>query len=730
MMEDCLAHSARDGCPSQSYEEHIRHVIRDTLLFSRAAARYAKTDGELLIQKASEAAVSHDLGKLHTENQKVLHEANNTKPLPIHHQDAGVALLKQRPDTWLSQLAVSSHHTGLPDIPRERIRKNGTGFRDNDPETRNRVERELTELFGKHNQLVSDSFPDGRVESLQSDFPVFARILLSCLADADHTDTARHYGKYPITDNMPELLPEKRLECLNRHMEKKKSNGNSDSVRNVLRTEMYTACRDSQIRENIAVCDSPVGSGKTTAIMANLLRRAIDHGARRIFIVLPFTNIIQQSVKVYREALVLPGENPEDVVAELHHQADFESEDMRALSANWKAPIIVTTAVAFFETLASNKPSALRRLHELPGSVIFVDEAHAAVPVCLLPVTWKWISTLADSWSCYWVLASGSLVRFWEIPELIQDGRTVPQLVPDELRKKLHIFENQRVIYKYREKRLYTDELVDWVITAPGPRLVIMNTVKSAAFIAGKMAEKYGKDHVLHLSTALKAEDRKITVDKVNERLKNKQDTDWTLVATSCVEAGVDFDFQTGFREMSSLLSLLQTAGRINRSGNADDAEIWSFRMRDDDPMTEANPALEDSARILEDYFTSGTEITPVLSTDAIVREIGISPVGEKAKAIVKAEQNGCFPQVCEDYRIIDNDSVLAVVDEDVKQSILHGGCDWKVLQKRAVSISRWKTRKYNLRELAEGVYDWNLGYSSFLGIMEGVWNQDAFLAI
>jgi len=83
--------------------------------------------------------------------------------------------------------------------------------------------------------------------------------------------------------------------------------------------------------------------------------------------------------------LVLPGENADEVVAELHHRADFESEDTRYLTALWRTPIIVTTAVAFFETLASNSTATLRRLHELPGSAIFVDESHAALPAKLLP---------------------------------------------------------------------------------------------------------------------------------------------------------------------------------------------------------------------------------------------------------------------------------------------------------------------------------------------------------
>ena len=45
---------------------------------------------------------------------------------------------------------------------------------------------------------------------------------------------------------------------------------------------------------------------------------------RRIFVVLPFTNIIDQSVGTYRKSLVLDGENPEKVVAAHHHKAEYE----------------------------------------------------------------------------------------------------------------------------------------------------------------------------------------------------------------------------------------------------------------------------------------------------------------------------------------------------------------------------------------------------------------------
>ena len=135
---------------------------------------------------------------------------------------------------------------------------------------------------------------------------VYKRQMLSCLVDADHMDTARHYRKFPQAQavNIPTLRAKERLEKLNQFV----SGLGDKSERSKLRSEMYRVCRDSAVKENIVACNSPVGSAKTTALMAYALQQAISRKSRRIFVVLPFTNIIRQSVEVYREALCLPAD--------------------------------------------------------------------------------------------------------------------------------------------------------------------------------------------------------------------------------------------------------------------------------------------------------------------------------------------------------------------------------------------------------------------------------------
>lgn len=712
-----LAHSARDGAPEQSYLEHVQDVTSAARQFAEAAGEYATQDGKLLLTAVTNAAPIHDLGKLDKENQKVLHVPDSHKTLPIPHDDAGVSLLAQaEEECGFSQLLVSSHHIGLPDLPIEEQRGDKM-FRSGNPEIRNRTDVELAELKSVHDRLIPgwEAHPEG---ANNGDISVLCRMMLSCLADADHSDTARHYGKYPLEKAMPELMPEKRLERLNAYVGKLGSN-QKNNERNQLRSELYASCRDHVVDENIAYCDCPVGSGKTTAVMAHLLRAAAKRKARRVFVVLPYTNIIRQSVEVYRKALTMDGETPEDVVAELHHLADFESENARQFSAQWRSPIIVTTAVAFFETLASNRPSTLRRLHELPGSVIFVDEAHAAMPVKLLPVAWHWMKAYAEDWSCYWLLASGSLVKFWKLEGITgnEEQPLVPSIVPESIDAKLLQYEQHRVEFCHEAEPLSVDMLIEKVMCSPGPRLVIMNTINNAALVAGQIANKYGREYVEHLSTALTAEDREKTVKTVKERLADKCDEDWTLVATSCVEAGVDFSFQTGFREIASLLSLLQAAGRVNRNGDMENAVMWSFRMQDSKELTK-NPQLDISISILNDLFGKKLSIAPEFSTEAIRLELGRR--NDDLDGLTGYESICNFPKVAEKFKIIDSDTVLVAADDELKKNILQRTANWRDIQRKCVSIRRKKIDEYHLPELCEGVHDWNLGYDSFLGIMAG----------
>ncbi|HHW94530.1 MAG TPA: CRISPR-associated endonuclease Cas3'' [Mogibacterium sp.] len=728
-----LAHSKKEEIPAQSYSSHVKGVFDKTIKFAEEVEKYAKnTDGQLR-DIAARAAISHDIGKLLSANQEVLRSEKSSPHLPINHVDAGVAKIK-KDNAPLASIIAYSHHRGLPNYYDEAI-KGEHIFRDECEKTLNLVDNQLDELCEIHNSLVSETVTGDEI-CYAENRQVFLRMALSCLADADHSDTAMNYRQYPENDSMPLLRAEERLKQLDDRVSKL---GNGDE-RSLLRAKMYQSCRDSKQTGAFSSCDSPVGSGKTTAVMAHLLKQAIERRARRIFVVLPFTSIITQSVNTYRDYLVLPGEDPEKVVAELHHRVDCNEYDTYYLTSLWRAPIIVTTAVAFFETLASNRPSTLRRLHELPGSVIFVDESHAALPVKLLPTAWLWMNVLADEWGCYWVLASGSLVRFWKIPEIMETYSEiglkgiaeVPKLVDEELRNSLMSYEKDRIYYRFEPEIKNLESLVEWVTKFSGPRLLIVNTVNNAAIIADHILKCNDGDRnkVEHLSTAITSEDRSKTIERIRKRLKNKEDQDWTLVATSCVEAGVDFSFRVAFRELSSLLSLLQTAGRVNRHGLHKNAEIWSFRLLSDKKTgINENPGLRDSQTILRSYFDKGIKIEPSLSTMSMKEELNINgnAILNFIKEIQMDEMSLNFEYVAEKFVVIDNDTVPVVVDKKLADEIRNGYGNWQELQKKSVSIRKYKAKEMALEEIKPGIYKWNRKYDDFIGYMAGVIEEKKF---
>ncbi len=729
-----LAHSPqpKNKFPAQPYAEHIANVIESAVQNTDTLAAHA-TDGRLLKLAVQLAAEFHDLGKLDPENQAVLSEGGGGS-LPVNHVDAGVAYLLKSPTQLVKQLAailVFSHHRGLPDIPEHRTREAGLPFRDLESDEsgclkKDHTDNQLKEYLRLHQSVIASTRQlTHSNEQCRSEKSVLLRLALSCLVDSDHFDTARHYGQvFSVTS--PELEPTTRLDLLDRYVVGLSEDKEDERTR--LRQDVYRTCRDADPSgESLLACDSPVGSGKTTAIMAHLLNVAAKRELRRVFVVLPYTNIIDQSVRVYRESLVRADEVPDRVVAAHHHRAEFDSLTSRNLTYLWNNPIVVTTAVQFFETLAACRTGALRKFHQVASSGIFIDEAHAALPVHLWPIAWKWLQELKTDWGCYFVVGSGSLSRFWSLPEFVDSTPTVPDLVDVRLRGESLYREAVRVTYKSHPEPMNLTMLEPWLLQLPGPRLLIVNTVQSAAVIARHLAVWKSRDtwqtnhpQVEHLSTALTPTDRAITLNRVVDRLNNKYDMDWTLVATSCVEAGVDFSFRTGIRERACLNSLLQIAGRVNRGNEYETAAIWDIQLAHDSWLR-PHPTFEHSSVVLGELFNE-RRVGVNFCTEALRREIRRSRM--KKDELLKAECVLNFPKVAELFRVIDSQTQTVVVEKTLKDAIESGqDVPSQQLQNGSVEIYNSRTIDWAVREFdhVPGLFAWELEYDPFLGFMAGV---------
>lgn len=730
-----LAHSARPkrGIKEQTYTEHVARVESGVADRLRDLTPFGPPNCGVLFDEVSCAARFHDVGKLIAENQRVL-QSSSHEPLPIPHEYAGVHYL-YRSYRHVAAVLVYYHHAGLQNLQRE-IASYSDAFRSVRHDTcggekiKSAIEavdsclKRHFELLPTHSDTPGPKVPHFRVLSGVSG--ISWRIALSVLADADHFDTARHYGQEPEVSPAEPRWGE-RIAALERYIrDLPRATSGSSAKRNEMRQKIYEACRDSKEDAAILACDSPVGTGKTTAVMARLLQVAEAQGLRHIFVVLPYTNIVNQAVKTYRDALRLPGEDPERVVAAHHHLAEYSDPESRHLTTLWDCPIIVTTAVQFFETLAAAKTGRLRKLHQLPGSAVFIDEAHAALPSWLWPQTWLWLKDLAQNWCCSFVLASGSLARFWEHDEFVNPPEFVNNLVRDDLRGSSQDTETDRIRLKLRSEPLTLAKLTRWLHDeVPGPRFCILNTLQSAAVVARALRMAGGD--VLHLSTALAPAHREAIVDEIKRRLEEEPDRDWTLVATSCVEAGLDFSFRSGVREAASVSSLIQASGRVNRHGKwtAEASIVWTITLVG--PEFRPNRMLKASAEVLLELFRDGSISNRVsspseLCTRALTLEMQKADIGDLAK-IIDFEKGRRYDEVAEAYKVIDEDSVLAVVNP-LSDQILEGRrLSRHEMQKYSVAVPRYYLQRYALCpfEHYPGVYRWMLDYDSdFLGYMAG----------
>jgi CRISPR-associated endonuclease/helicase Cas3 len=755
MNNELLAHSPRGDIPPQSYFEHITNVHHCALENAKLAIAFYSGDGEEFISWIEAAAIYHDLGKLDNYNQSVLRKipsGNSRDRLPVAHEDAAVAELEKL--GWNEALTlVYSHHRGLFSRKEDALQNQGRPFRDLKNETpdgykvADHVDLKLVDYEKLHFKTGCKILHPTDPKLLHSS-GFTRRIALSCLVDADHGDTARNYCNEV---KIPQIEPrwEERLEALQRYVDSLPI-GNSDPERkrNRLRKSLFHACFNASVEPRIRTCDAPVGTGKTTAVMSHLLKVAIQRQPklRHIIVVLPYTNIITQSVKVYRNALVLQGENPEDVVAEHHHKADFSSLELRQLSTLWKAPIIVTTAVQFFETLGSHHPASLRKLHELPGSAVFIDEMHAAIPSHLWPQMWRWLGTWTRNWGGHLVFASGSLPRFWKLKEYGEIMRTeespsiqdIQDLVTDDtLRHELKETEVKRITFMRRSENdssLDCNGIIDFIISKPGPRLLIVNTVQTAAVIASKMRDLHL--NVLHLSTALAPVHRDVVIERIKLRLRDKIDN-WTLVSTSCVEAGIDFSFRTGFRERASTSSLIQIGGRVSRTNEFNASEVWDIHMRDD--LFRENPTLIVSRQALDRFSLEElNQLHPAeLATLAMKRE-WTSGAEEKAKQLIEDEKDMEYPNVSKNCKVIPTKTFTVIIDKALANAIEENQRVSKIeLLRYSVQIWSNKIDALGLKSITSKgkfteteLYVWPYEYDpDFLGYMEGVLKLQKFIS-
>lgn len=513
----------------------------------------------------------HDFGKYQPDFQAYL--VNGGKRGSVPHASWGAGLARSQRMIEAS-IVIDGHHKGLPD--------NAAWKADTEPYIRGEIQNfdRVKDLFNEEMGGEFEKKIDKIVfrDSFQRESVI--RYLFSVLTDADWLSTEKHFNR-----NVSELRSnaslsiDEMLERLEGELLKKSTEGEINRLRNEAREEVLLK---AELPQGFYSLSLPTGMGKTLTSIAWALRHAKQHHLKRIIVVLPYINIIDQTAQVLKDVF------GEELVLE-HHTSfnegqpdgneDYSVSQKRKQIAceNWDFPIVVTTTVQFFESLFSNKPSKCRKIHNIAESVVIFDEIQALPKEVILPT----IQMLKDTqmmMKISYLFCTATQPAFEK--RLRFDGiESINPLIadPSVLYEKTKRVEYSRI----RDlEPVDCETLLELVKGKDCSALVIFNTKKDAlgffnALGSGEIGRK-----LYHLSTSMCPMHRKSVINNVRHDLHKKKKI--LLIATQLIEAGVDFDFPCVFRAMAPLESIIQSAGRCNREGKMNGyGDVFLFKLKD-----------------------------------------------------------------------------------------------------------------------------------------------------
>jgi CRISPR-associated endonuclease/helicase Cas3 len=723
----------------------------------KGVAQRAKTFAEAFDGGADAllAGWLHDIGKADTAFQKRIasnKDDKNAEKKPHAPQGAALAL---EHDRWPVAFTVNAHHAGLHD--RAKLQQVLSRYLDNAKSCLSALDAADAAGTGACADTVSASInsaldtaekfpawlnalPCGTSEETNAKMravELYTRLLFSALVDADRLDTEEanpadgaqanvkkrrkwRFGAEGLAKNDAQhnATTELSVELQNYIFERAaaaKKNGASQSVLET-RAQVLAKCEMvARQKRGIFTLTVPTGGGKTLASVKFALEH-IKHNntgnprpLRRIIIVIPYANIIQQTTSELQKTfgdLVkdengnwVPNRAPEHkpLILEHHSQAsdpeiktdknnnknnDFDAWDkersLRQLAVeNWDAPIIVTTSVQFFDSLFSRRPADARKLHNICQSVIIFDEIQTLPPLLLQPIldVLKEFTNPSRPYGCSLLFCTATQPALSKNDDLkIGFENVISVIGPDEcvaLFSKLKRVEYRGLSKTEPPPKLSFQMLAEEMLKAPNQQaLAILNTRKQARKLFEKIktltAEKDGPDNqkpggaVFHLSTWMYPAHRLQVLAEVSRRLAAGEPC--FLVATQCVEAGVDVDFPAVWRAFGPYDSIVQAAGRCNRNGKLEKGIVTIFTPED----AKSSGGVYASAIGNTDLLRKLGKVAPddPASFEIYFRLFYQTTVPDAGACVIQKERGKLhFEKVSELFRFIDADTVPLVIE-------------------------------------------------------------------
>lgn len=602
--EDCPTLHGAECAKCENLDPAHGHLNKVAYLAGKFAAEMFPTGSEesqISVQWGRLAGWWHDLGKFSPEWQEYLRKKADPHQDDISgkvdHSTAGAQYAVRTHPLYgqLLAFAIAGHHSGLLDTIRngrscqeQRLLKNDLP--------------KISEIPASLKKLTPPSFPNFLLKAIREDRnsfsgPFFTRMLFSCLVDADFLATEAFMT--PASTSIRNNTPDDALEQIADRVAAKIQSFGQPAVDDIVNQQRAKVAHDCASAANqppgLFTLTVPTGGGKTLSSLHFALKHALLNGQKRVIYVVPFTSIIEQNAEVIRGIV---SDLQSDTFTPLieHHSSlspDKDTEQSRLASENWDAPIIITTAVQFFESLFASKTSQARKLHNIANAIIILDEAQT-LPVNYLRPCLRTLQEFSEHYNTTAVLCTATQpaihyhkddfpIGLRSSREIIQD----PESLFDAL-KRVELEEIGECSDKELAKRLLqTDQA-----------LCIVNRRRHAQELfqlLPKSADAY------HLSALMCPEHRSRILEQVRKRLRQRQPV--RLISTQLIEAGVDVDFPFVYRALAGLDSIAQAAGRCNRNGQLPKLGKTSiFRPENDKAESYFRETAQIAAQVIEQH--------------------------------------------------------------------------------------------------------------------------------
>ena len=629
-----LAHRREDTGEEQLLIDHLR----GTAELAGEFGKYIHAE-----KQAYRCGLMHDGGKYSKEFAAYLHGAK----VHVDHSTAGALEAKKRRDI-AAAFAIAGHHAGLP---------NGGSRADKGGTLNGRLSAKPGIDIPDYREFLRQvEIPEVpirtflRTETLEAVF--FTRMLYSCLVDADWLDTEKFMSGGTVHRESGVELSElqRRLDAYTDGWKNPKNDLNRRRSR-----ILQAVTENAQAEKGLFTLSVPTGGGKTVTSMAFALRHALLWGQRRIIYIIPYTSILEQTADVFSR--IFGAENVLTHYANVEFPCDEdgaltpEGQQKKLACENWDAPIILTTAVQFFESLFQNRSSACRKLHNIADSVLIFDEAQTLPVAYLRPCVWA-VSQLVQHYDCTAVLCTATQPQLGPLLKEFYPG-TVRELCPDQTEN--HAF-FRRVTY-VQEGLLPPEALADR-LAEEEQTLCVVNSRKLAQKVFAMLPEE-GR---FHLSTAMTAMHRTAVLEEVRRRLIDGEPC--RVVSTSLIEAGVDVDFPGVYRELAGLDSIIQAAGRCNREGKRTKEEslVRIFTTGEKNPVT-LKQNIACAEEVLKNWpDPSDPQAVSAYFTDLLYHVKDPQKDLDQKKILTELAPQFAFANIAEAFHIIENDTVTVYI--------------------------------------------------------------------